>query len=219
MTRVRRAGVGFEVTAAGRTIVARDLIACTNGCTDAALPELRRRVVPIGSYAIATEALAPRLAAAILPRRRVVFDSQYVPWHFRLSSDDRLVFGGRVQSSPSTPARTRASAAVLHRAMTQLFPQLSGVSVDYAWSGNVDFTRDMLPHAGLVDGMHYAIGYGDRGVALATYLGTRVGECLLGRQADTPFHDLRFDPIPLYHGRTWFGPFASLYRRWKDVVS
>jgi len=102
--------------------------------------------------------------------------------------------------------------------MLEVFPQLRGVRVEYAWSGNVDFTRDMLPHAGLLDGMHYAIGYGGHGIALATYLGTRVGECLLGKQADTPFHDLRFSPIPLYNGRPWFLPLAALYYKWKDWV-
>jgi glycine/D-amino acid oxidase-like deaminating enzyme len=218
VTRVTRAGVGFEVTAAGRKIVARDVIACTGGYTDAALPGLRRRVVPIGSYVIATEPLSPDLAATIIPRRRVVFDSKYFLSHFRLSPDNRLVFGGLAQFTPSTPASTRASAVILRRRMLDVFPQLGDVRVEYAWSGNVDFTRDRLPHAGLVDAVHYAIGYGGHGIALSTYLGTRVGECLLGRQADTPFHDLRFDPIPLYRGRPWFLPFAGLYYKWKDFI-
>ncbi len=219
ITRVSRRGVGFQVTAAGRKIVARDVIACTNGYTDGALPALRRRVVPIGAYAIATEALSPELAARIIPRRRVGVDSKYVLHSFRLSPDNRFVFGGRAQFTPSTPASTRTSAVILQRAMLDLFPALRDTRVEYAWGGNVDFTRDMLPHAGLVDGIHYAIGYGGHGIALATYLGTHVGECLLGRQADTPFHDLRFEAIPLYNGRPWFLPFAGLYCRWKDLVS
>jgi glycine/D-amino acid oxidase-like deaminating enzyme len=219
VTRVRRTGVGFQVTAAGRKIDARDVIACTNGYTDRALPALRRRVVPVGSYAIATAPLPPLLATQLIPKRRVVFDSKYFLHYFRLSPDNRLVFGGRARFTPATPASTRASAAILQRAMLDLFPQMRDVPVDYAWSGNVDFTRDRLPHAGLVNGMHYAIGYGGHGIALATWLGTRIGECLLGRQADTPFHDLRFDAIPLYNGRPWFLPFAGLYYKWKDWVS
>lgn len=219
ITRVARMGVGLQVTAGGRRIVARDVIACTNGYTDGALPALRRRVVPVGSYAVATEPLPPDVAARLIPRRRVVFDSKYFLHYFRLSPDNRLVFGGRARFSAPTPASTRSSAEILRRAMVGLFPALRDIRVEYAWSGDVDFTRDMLPHAGLVDGIHYAIGYGGHGVALATYLGTRIGECLLGRQADTPFHDLRFDAIPLYNGRPWFLPFAGLWYRWKDWVS
>ena len=218
VTRVARHGVGFQVTAGGTKIAARDVVGCTNGYTDRTLPALRRRVVPIGSYAIATEPLAPEVAAAIIPRRRVAFDSKHFLYYFRLSPDNRLVFGGRAQFTPSTPSSTRRSAQILQQGMLEVFPQLRGVRVEYAWSGNVDFTRDMLPHAGLLDGMHYAIGYGGHGIALATYLGTRVGECLLGKQADTPFHDLRFSPIPLYNGRPWFLPLAALYYRWKDWV-
>jgi glycine/D-amino acid oxidase-like deaminating enzyme len=210
VTRVSRTGVGFQVTAAGRKIVARDVIACTNGYTDGALPALRRRVMPIGSHVIATEPLSAELAAQLIPRRRVVFDSDDSLHYFRLSPDNRLVFGGRAQFASATPARTRTSAIILRRAMVELFPALRDVRVDYAWSGNMDFTRDSLPHAGLVDGIHYAIGYGGQGIALATYLGARVGECLLGRQADTPFHDLRFDAIPLY---------AGLYYQWRNWTS
>ena len=220
VTRVVRQGVGFEVRAGGRTIVARDVIACTNGYTDRALPALRRRVVPVGSCVIATEPLTRELAAAIIPRRRVVFDSKHFLYYFcRLSPDNRLVFGGRVRFASSTPSSTRESAAVLQRGMLEVFPQRGEVRVEYVWGGNVDFTRDMLPHAGLTGAVHYAIGYGGRGIALATYLGVRVGECLLGKQSDTPFHDLPFGPIPLYNGRPWFLPLAGLYCKWKDSVS
>jgi glycine/D-amino acid oxidase-like deaminating enzyme len=218
VTRVTRQGVGFRVIAGGKAIVARDVIACTNGYTDSVLPALQRRVVPMGSFAIATEPLGDTVAAAIIPRRRLVFDSRYDSCQFRLARDNRLVFGVRAQIIPSTPASTRRLAAILQERLLSVFPQLRGTRIEYAWSGNVDMTRDRVPHAGLVDGMHYAIGYGGHGVALATYLGMRVGECLLGKQADTPFHDLRFDPIPLYHGRPWFLPLAGVYYKWKDWV-
>jgi glycine/D-amino acid oxidase-like deaminating enzyme len=214
--RVTRAGVGFRVRAGGRDVDARDVVACTNGYTDRALPALRRRVVPIGSYAIATAPLPSALADAIIPRRRLVFDSKYFLYYFRLSPDQRLVFGGRAQFTPSTPDSTRQSAEILRQGMVTVFPQLRDVPVEYAWSGNVDFTRDMLPHAGLLDGVHYAIGYGGHGVALATYLGGRVADCVLGRPGDTPFHDLLFPAIPFYRGRPWFLPLAGLWYKWKD---
>jgi glycine/D-amino acid oxidase-like deaminating enzyme len=214
--RVTRVGAGFRVRAGGRDIDVRDIVACTNGYTDRALPALRRRVVPIGSYAIATAPLPEDLAREILPRRRLVFDSKYFLSSFRLSPDNRLVFGGRAQFTTASPDSTRQSTDMLRQGMVGVFPQLRDVPVEYAWSGNVDFTRDRLPHAGLLDGMHYAIGYGGHGVALATYLGGRVAECVLGRPGDTPFHDLPFPAIPLYRGRPWFLPLAGLYYKWKD---
>ncbi len=219
VTRVTRAGVGFKVTAAGRTIIARDVIAATAGYTDAALPALRRRMVPGAVSAIATAPLPPDLTARLLPRRRMVSDTATLPHCFRLSDDNRLVFGRRSPGHRANAAGSADEARLLQREMSELFPALRDVPVEYAWSGRVDLTRDMLPHAGLVDGIHYAVGYGEHGIALATWLGTSVGECVLGRQADTPFHDLRFDAIPLYNGRPWFLPFAGLYYRWKDLVS
>ncbi len=224
VTQIRRQGVGFAVevrsgeSGASRrqSVAARDVVACTGGDTDRALPALGRRIVPIGSYVIATQPLTPAQATGVLPRRRVAFDSRYFLSYFRLSSDNRLVFGGRAQFTPSTPSSTRRAAAILERSMLAVFPQLRGTRVEYAWSGNVDFTMDMLPHAGIVDGVHFAIGYGGHGIALATYLGTRVAECITGKQADTPFHDLRFDALPLYTGKPWFLPLAGLYYRWKD---
>ncbi len=82
----------------------------TNGYTGAATPALRRRIVPVGSYIVATRPLPPETAGALLPRRRMVFDSKNFLYYFRLSEDDRLLFGGRAQFTPSTAGSTRSSA-------------------------------------------------------------------------------------------------------------
>jgi glycine/D-amino acid oxidase-like deaminating enzyme len=213
---IRRAAGAFRVTTVARTIQARDVLVATNGYTDAAAPLLRRRVVPIGSYIIATAPLPAELAAPLLPRGRVAFDSKEFLYYFRLTDDRRLLFGGRAQFLPSTPSSNRSSAEILRRAMLRVFPELRGVAIEYAWSGNVCFTLDRLPRAGRLDGIHYALGYGGHGVAMATFLGDLMGRMLLGEDAPNPFHGLPFPAIPLYDGRPWFLPLAGAYYRLKD---
>ncbi|HLF27249.1 MAG TPA: FAD-binding oxidoreductase [Anaerolineae bacterium] len=217
--RIDREGAGFKVTTGRGVLSAQAVLVATNGYTDAAMPAaLRRRVIPIGSYIIATQPLTPQQAERILPRRRMVFDSKNFLYYFRLSSDNRLLFGGRAQFTPSTPHSTRQSAAILRRGMLDVFPDLADVAVDYVWSGNVCFTRDLFPHTGCLDGAHYALGYGGHGVALATYLGAKMAEVVLGQQAETPFRALPFDAIPLYTGRPWFLPVAAIWYKFLDWV-
>jgi glycine/D-amino acid oxidase-like deaminating enzyme len=103
--------------------------------------------------------------------------------------------------------------------MLAVFPELEGVGIDYAWSGNVCFTPDRLPRAGRLDGIHYALGYGGHGVALATYLGDVVGRTILGESVQNPLRDLSFRAIPLYGGRPWFLPLAGAYYKVRDWIA
>ena len=175
--RVARAGGGFTVTTARGAIAAREVLVATNGYTGAAVPALRRRVVPVGSYLIATAPLDAALAGRLIPRRRVLSDTKNLLYYFRLSPDGRMVFGGRAAFTPTPVAR---SAAILRRGMVEVFPELAGAPVEYAWGGQVAFTMDQMPHAGVLDGIHYALGYGGHGVALANWMGTRMGDALAG---------------------------------------
>ena len=86
-------------------------------------------------------------------------------------------------------------------------------------TGKVAFTRDQLPHAGVSDGVHYALGYCGHGVAMATFLGARLGAMLAGRGDLSPFADLGFPAIPLYHGRPWFLPLVGAWYRLVDRLA
>ena len=216
--RVERNAAGFNVVTSRGSFTAKDVLVASNGYTDAAAPALRRRVIPIGSNIIATGPLREDVAARLLPKRRVVFDSKNFLYYFRLSDDNRLLFGGRAQFTPSTPYSTRQSALILRRGMVEVFPELRDVEVEYAWSGNVGFTRDRFPHAGRLDGVHYALGYCGHGVALATYLGAVMADAILGQGDRNPFHDLRFDAIPLYAGEPWFLPLAGMWYQFLDWI-
>ena len=216
---IRRDGSIFKVATRRGLIIAKDVLVATNGYTDAAVPAIRQRVFPVGSFIIATEPLTDALAAELLPRRRMVFDSKNFLYYFRLSSDNRLLFGGRAEFKPSAPDSTRRSAEVLRRGLLEVFPELAKVKIDYAWGGNVCFTLDSFPHAGRIDGLHFALGYGGHGVAMATYLGAQIAAMISGAPGANPFADFPFKSIPLYDGHPWFLPFGELWYKFMDVIN
>jgi glycine/D-amino acid oxidase-like deaminating enzyme len=158
--KIEQHAANFKVVTPRGALEAQSVLVATNGYTDAVAPEIRKRVFPLGSYIIATEPLPPDLAAKLIPQRRVVFDSKNYLYYFRLSSDNRLLFGGRADYRPATPESTRASADILRRGLIAVFPELKDVQIEYAWSGNVCFTLDRFPRAGQHNGIYYALGYG-----------------------------------------------------------
>lgn len=218
---IERSSTGFKLHTARGTLIARDLIIATNGYTSQVTPQLSRRIIPIGSYIIATAPLPEATAQALSPHRRMMFDSKHFLYYFRLSSDNRLIFGGRANFLPANAHTTRDSAVILQRGMLSVYPQLRDVAVEYAWGGTLGFTFDLLPHAGRTDdGMYYALGCGGHGVALLTYLGACVARHLAGEPMTHPLFTLTFPtaPLGLYDGRPWFLPLAGLYYRWLDVI-
>jgi glycine/D-amino acid oxidase-like deaminating enzyme len=132
-----------------------------------------------------------------------------------------MLFGGRAGFFPDTPATVRESAEILRRGMVRVYPQLRGAQVEYAWGGTLDFTFDMMPHVGIIDGLHYALGYAGHGVAMATYLGTKMAERIAGGPDDSPFAALPFPgaPLGLYNGNPWFLPFVGAWYRFLDWIS
>jgi glycine/D-amino acid oxidase-like deaminating enzyme len=216
VTAVDRHGDAWRVRTTGGEIEAGDVLMATNGYTDGASPALQRRFVPIGSYIIATEPLAEAVASALLPRRRMAFDSKHFLYYFRVTPDRRLLFGGRAEFGRPDADTTRRAAAILQQGMTTVFPQLAGARIDYGWGGNVAFTRDQMPRAGRLDGMYYAGGYCGHGVAMAAYLGEQIARRIAGEPIDHPLFDDRFPPIPMYTGDPWFLPLAGAYYHVKD---
>lgn len=213
--RVRRASGVFMLHTSAGDLMARDVIVATNGYSGAAVPAFRRRIVPVGSYVIATAPLGPSVSRQLLPRNRVVSDTRNLLSYFRVAADTRMVFGGRVSFGT---VRGYDGAKKLNDAMCALFPRLLGTDIDYHWSGLVGMTWDQLPHAGVRDGMHYAMGYNGHGVALATYLGARIGQSLAGGDDLRPFAARQFRAIPMYLGRPWFLPLVGTYYRLKDAI-
>jgi glycine/D-amino acid oxidase-like deaminating enzyme len=216
VTKVRKVAGGFEIGTSRGVMRAREVLAATNGYTPAALGQLRRRVIPIGSYIIATKPLGEELARRLIPKARVMSDTKNLLYYFRLSPDGRMVFGGRASF---TPASVERSARILASGMREVFPELAGAEIAYAWSGKVAYTLDHLPHAGRLDGVHYSMGYCGHGIALATYLGTRMGEVLLGTGEVPDLGGKKFKAIPFFNGFPWFLPLVGGYYRTRDWLS
>jgi glycine/D-amino acid oxidase-like deaminating enzyme len=196
------------------SVRAGQVLLATNATADAAVPDLERRVLPVGSYVIATDVLDPALAASVLPTGRMVFDTRNFLAYWRLSPDGRLVFGGRRNMDPSEVADARD---FLSDAMVAVHPQLAGVGVRYAWGGNVAMTFDRLPHVGQLDGVWYATGCNGSGVALNTWLGHRTALAMSGRAAVPACAELRHRPIPLRAARSTYLPWVGRYLSARDA--
>ena len=214
---IRREDSAFVVRTRRGDIRARDVFVATNGYTDGVVPSLRRRIIPIGSYIIASEPLPEALAHELSPKGRAFFDTKNFLYYWHVTSDRRMVFGGRASFMPTTIDRT---AAILWRGLLEVHPQLAGYRIEYAWGGNVGFTFDRMPHVGRTkDGVTYAMGCCGTGVALMTNLGTKVGAWLAGGEAPA-LTRLRFPLVPApYEGRPWFMPFAGEWFRLQDRLA
>lgn len=196
-----------RITTPHGTITAKDVVMATNGYTPKAAPWYRRRVIPIGSYVIATEEQDPALIRQLFPTDRMICDSRRVIYYYRASPDGkRVLFGGRT-SAGETGATIAAKR--LHAEMSRLFPALQGAGISHSWMGYVAFTFDKLAHTGQRGRVHHAMGYCGSGVGMASYLGMKMGLRVLGDPAgetalSAPAHPTR----PFYSGDPWFLPAA-----------
>ena len=213
--RIERDGSGFRLTTPRGTVGARNVVVATNGYTGALTPWLRRRVIPIGSYMIATEPLPVAVVDRLIPKNRIVSDTRKVVYYYRASPDRRrILFGGRVSHQETDP---RVSGPLLHADMVALFPELATTRVSHSWCGFVAYTFDELMHTGVHDGIHYAMGYCGAGVGTASYFGMRIGQRVLGLpEGVTALDDLPFETRPFYTGKPWFLAASVRWYRWRD---
>jgi glycine/D-amino acid oxidase-like deaminating enzyme len=219
LVQMERIPAGFKLKTQLGDLVAGQVVVTTGGYTGAATPNLQRRIIPIGSYIIATQPIPENLARQLIPHHRMVFDYRHFLNYFRLSADNRMVFGGRAAFFPETGNTIRQSADILRREMVHVFPQLKDVEVEYAWGGTLDFSFDQMPHVGQLDGMYYALGFAGHGVALGTHLGTRLANAILdGTVSELPYNAYPFPeaPLGLYNGRPWFLPLIGAWHRILD---
>jgi glycine/D-amino acid oxidase-like deaminating enzyme len=199
----------------------REVLLASGAYTTDAAPALRKKVIPIGSYIIATEILPDELARELSPRNRMIYDSKHFLYYYRLTPDNRVLFGGRAAFFPETEDTVRQSAKILRQGMIQVYPQLRDTKVEYVWGGTLDFAFDVMPHAGKIDGMHFAVGYAGHGVAAATWMGTKLAGLLCGDTNDIPYTKIKFPsaPLGLRSGKTWALPLAGAYYRFLDFLT
>ena len=189
------------------------MIVATNAYADGLLPELRRRVLPIGSFIVTTEPLEAEVLDAVSPRRRMFVDTKSFLFYWRTTPDGRVLFGGRRSLGPASLDEARE---FLTASLRRLHPQLAGADITHQWTGNVALTLDRMPHAGRLRGTWYATGCNGSGVATNTWLGHRIGQAVLGEAEPPAVARLAHRAIPLHRARRAYLPAVGAWFRWQD---
>jgi glycine/D-amino acid oxidase-like deaminating enzyme len=217
---------GWRVSTSRGPLWAHEVFVATSGYTSSATPEIQKKIIPIGSFIITTEVLPSPLAKELSPRNRMIYDSKNYLYYYRLTPDRRMLFGGRAAFFPENEQTIRRSAEILRRGMIGVYPQLRDAKIEYVWGGTLDFAFDIMPHAGQMDGLYYAVGYAGHGVAMATYQGQKIAELIASDNTgsdkpENPFVGIPFPSAPfgLYNGKPWFLPFAGAWYKFLDWVS
>jgi glycine/D-amino acid oxidase-like deaminating enzyme len=196
VTRMSRNGREWHLATPTGTVRAGQVVLATNGYTDDLWPGLRRSIVPVFSAIVASEPLAPALAAAIMPAQSVLYEAEAVTVYYRLDQSGRLLMGGR---SPLRDITTPGELSYLVRYARRLWPQLDGVRWTHAWSGQLAITPDHYPHLHEpAPGVIACLGYNGRGVAMATAMGPQLARRILGEGGggiDMPVTTMRQIPL------------------------
>ena len=224
-SKIERGARNTVHTARGR-VKARHVVLAGNVYLQELVPVLADRIMPVGTYIVATEPLAPGVADRLIPSRAAVCDTNFVLDYFRTTPDQRLLYGGRVSYSTATPRNLSQS---IEKRLLKTFPQLDGVKMAYAWGGFVDITMNRAPDFGRLDqrtgdardaGIYYLQGFSGHGLALTGLAGRVVAEAINGDAGrfDT-FARLRHHSFP---GGTWLRTPALVlgmaYYRLKDLL-
>ncbi|MCC7121877.1 MAG: FAD-binding oxidoreductase [Gammaproteobacteria bacterium] len=175
--RIARGAAPVVHTGAGQ-VHCRYVVLAGNAYLGPLVPELDRRIMPVGTYIVASAPLGAALAARCLPTNAAVTDLNFVLDYFRCSADHRMLFGGRVSYSKIPPPNLSGS---MRARMRRVFPQLAAVPIDHAWGGYVDITLNRAPDFGRLDGtLYYAQGFSGHGMATTGLAGRVIAEALAG---------------------------------------
>ena len=161
----------------GQVSCAHVVLACNSYIGELA-PKLERKIMPAGTYVIATEPLGEARAKALIANNMAVCDTQFVLDYYRLSADHRLLFGGKVSYSGREPANL---SEAMRQDMLRVFPQLADVKIDYAWGGMCDITMNRAPDFGrLSSNVYYLQGFSGHGVNITGLAGRVLAEAIAG---------------------------------------
>jgi glycine/D-amino acid oxidase-like deaminating enzyme len=197
VVKLHNRGGQWHCTTPRGEITSTQVIVATNAYTDRLLDPLRRSLIPVPSFQVATEPLTERLRAEILPQGQAASDTWHLLRYFRVDASGRLVMGTRgTFGTAPVPVMARHH----YRAVREIFPQLAQVRYEYHWGGLVAMTRDHLPHLHeIAPGLITGLGYNGRGVAMATVMGGVLADRLLGAApAELDFPMTTLVPVPLH---------------------
>ena len=186
---------GWKLTSPTGTLVAEQVLICTNGYTGDLWPGLKTAVVPVPSFVAATEALGEERLGAILPGRHAVSETRRVQVYYRLDAGGRFVIGARGNWLDADQA---GDAGHVHAEACRLFPALTDVTWQFQWAGYTAMTLSHVPKLmKLAPGLHTGMGFNGRGVAMATMMGKQLALAVTGEQSDMPIEPLSRIP---FHG-------------------
>jgi gamma-glutamylputrescine oxidase len=202
-------GRAVQVNTANGSVKARYLVLACNGYLENLSPPAARKIMPINNYVLATEPLGEAVARSLIRDDTSMSDSLFVINYWKLSADNRLLFGGGETYTKRFP---RDLKGFVRKYMLRTYPELEDVRVDYAWGGTLAVTMNRMPSFGrLQDNTFYAQGYSGHGVPIATLAGKLIAEAVSGTAE-------RFDvmasvPCPTFPGGTllrWPGLVAGM---------
>jgi gamma-glutamylputrescine oxidase len=214
-------GATARLRTAHGTVRASHVLLAGNVYLQGVAPLLESRIMPVGTYIVASEPIDPALARSLIPSGAAVCDTNFVLDYFRPTADHRMLYGGRVSYSTATPMNLAAS---MQRRMARTFPQLADTRIAYSWGGFVDISMNRAPDFGRLPGAHanvyYLQGFSGHGLALTGLAGRLVAEAIAGdaERFDT-FARIRHRPFP--GGRMLRTPALVLgmaYYRLRDML-
>lgn len=216
VTALDRFGNRWRVTSPGGAVMAERVVMCTNGYTDTAnlLPRITRSIIPVYSYQIATGPLSDNLRKSIFPEGHCLSDTRRLLAYCRFDADGRFLMGARGYIGGSLADGAFDLARLRLR---ELFPLLAGEVPQFFWNGRVAMTPDRLPR--LMEpkpGLHVAMGWNGRGVAMTTAMGRVIADWLTGGSVDDlpiPLTPVR--PVP-FHGLRLIGTWVAA--KWMGVA-
>jgi len=208
-------GSRFLVKTDRGDILTKEIMLAANAWIGNIVPQFRQRVLPMESFIIATEPLPKELAQKLIPNNRMVYDTRKTLAYYRLSPDNRMVWGGEMTFTGASP---RTNINTLRRGMLKVFPELANFNIDYLWSGTLGITLDENAHAGQIDGMWYSMCYVGHGVTLATYLGQQMANGILGKPSNNPFMNLDIPYASPFQENTWVANAGKIWFRFLDML-
>lgn len=219
VTRLERLdGERHAITCTRGTLVADRVLVATGASQHGPFAWFRRRIAPVGSFIVVTEPLPDAQLNRLFPHRRAYVTSRQIGNYFRVTPDNRLLFGGRARFAMSSRRSDAKSGEILRAGMAGYFPELADVRLDYCWGGLVDITADRLPRAGQHDGLYYSMGYSGHGVQMSVHMGRVMADVLYGAAASNPWRELDWPAMPGHFGHAWFLPFVGAYYRMQDLL-
>lgn len=173
-----RDGADCSLDCNGHKVTAKHVVLACNGYLEHLEPRLAGKIMPINNFILATEPLGPELAREIIRDDVAVADTKFVIDYYRLSADQRLLFGGGENYSRSFP---KDIAGFVRKCMLRVYPQLERTRIDYAWGGTLAITLNRMPDFGrLSPNVYYVQGFSGHGVAMASLAGKLIAEAVAG---------------------------------------